>query len=296
MGSELRNILEEFYIWKSNEGNKPSTIRWYKVHAEQFLDTMHLSELNEWTPHNISLFLHKKQETCTSGGLFMYYRVLRLISKWMTLHGYLSSDIVPRIPKPRHKYTKKQGFSLADVRSILAAAKRTYYPEFNVAMVVTLYDTGIRAGELCSLRMSDINWQQREIKVQGKMGQRTCPIGKTALRKIKRYLTRARKAPSEVQEVFVTRNGKPLDTAYITQKIKRLTKMAGIEKEEYLGPHAFRHGFAVQFLRNGGSVVHLKEILGHQDISMTEKYLSLAGRDLSEQHKKFSPVEMMAEL
>lgn len=296
MTTHIDDVLEEFYIFKSNEGCSTSTIKWYKVHASQFIKHMNIRELNEWTPLAISKFLHLKQNTCTSGGLFMYYRVLRGISKWLYLHEFLSKDITPRIPKPKHHYEQKEGFSLQDVRDILRAAKRSYYSDFNVAMVVLFYDTGIRAGELCSLKLTDINWLQREITVTGKMGRRTAPVGRTALRKLKRYIHKARRAPHEVQEVFVNRNGKPLHTAYVTQKVKRLCKMAGIDKDKYTGPHAFRHGFAVQYLRNGGNLMHLKDTLGHRDITMTQRYVKLVGRDLQEEHRKFSPVEQMSEL
>ena len=288
----IGELLDLFYMHKMNEGCKPKTLSWYRFHVEHFVKTMDVETLDDWTALNISKFLHKKRETCTSGGLLMYFRVIRTVSKYFYLQEFLEKDIVPKIPKPRHKYEQKEGFSLEEVQELLKAAKRTYYPELNVALIQTLYDTGIRAGELCSLKLTDIDYLQHTIIVEGKTGKRTCPIGRTALRKLKRYIKQKRRAAPSIREVFVNRKGKPLSSLYVTQKVKRLASSAGINKT-YTGPHALRHGFAVQYLRNGGDVMYLKEVLGHKDIAMTQRYVKLAGKDLNEAHTQFSPVEQM---
>ena len=55
-----------------------------------------------------------------------------------------------------------------------------------------------------------------------------------------------------------------------------------------LGPHTARHTFATRFIRRGGDVAVLKELLGHKSIQMTQKYVTLAGRDLHAAHAKFA--------
>lgn len=291
---KLADVLDDFFMFKENQGVRPTTIQWYERHLNVFIDALCLTTLEEWNPANINKFLHIKRKTCNSGGLLMYYRVIKLVSKWLYLNEYLEKDITPRIPKPKHKQEQKEGFSQEDVKQLLSAAKRAVYPEFNEVLILTLYDTGIRSGELCNLKLRDIDYKQHEITVSGKTGERTIPIGRKTLRKLKRYINQHRRTAPSVKNVFVSREGKPLTNHYVAQKVARLSKSAGIEKDDYTGPHALRHGFAVQFLRNGGNVIHLRDILGHKDIGMTSRYVLLTPEDLRMQHSKFSPVEQMS--
>ena len=60
-----------------------------------------------------------------------------------------------------------------------------------------------------------------------------------------------------------------------------------------VSPHTLRHTFAVLYIRNGGDSFSLQEILGHSTLEMTRRYVHLARRDVSEQHKKFSPMESL---
>ena len=75
------------------------------------------------------------------------------------------------------------------------------------------------------------------------------------------------------------------------KNIVRLIKRAGI-KDKKLGPHTFRHTAAISFIRNGGNVYVLQEMLGHASQEMTRKYCSSIGiDDVVEAHKRFSPVD-----
>jgi len=70
--------------------------------------------------------------------------------------------------------------------------------------------------------------------------------------------------------------------------IKRLGKAAGV-RDVY--PHKFRHTFAIQFLRNGGNVFELQQLLGHSDLAMAKKYVQLAQIDLETSAKRSSPAD-----
>jgi site-specific recombinase XerD len=72
------------------------------------------------------------------------------------------------------------------------------------------------------------------------------------------------------------------------QLIERLGKAAKLEAVR-CSPHIFPHTFAVEFLRGGGNVFTLKELLGHTSLTRVNRYLALAQADLENQHRQFSP-------
>ena len=89
-----------------------------------------------------------------------------------------------------------------------------------------------------------------------------------------------------------TKAGEPLTRAGLRQLIERLGKAANIEAVR-CSPHTFRHTFAVTFLRNGGNVFSLQQILGHTSLQMTNRYVAVSQADLERQHRQFSPVDRL---
>jgi site-specific recombinase XerD len=84
-------------------------------------------------------------------------------------------------------------------------------------------------------------------------------------------------------------HGGRLTPGGLLQIITNLGQLAGITGVR-CSPHTFRHTFAVEFLRAGGNVFTLQQMLGHTDLKMTRRYVSLAAADMDEQHRRFSPV------
>jgi integrase len=88
--------------------------------------------------------------------------------------------------------------------------------------------------------------------------------------------------------LFATRTGEPLNRSNLRKLIVRLADRAGVRNASV---HRFRHTFAVSFLRNGGNVFALQEILGHARIDTVKIYVRLAERDLADAQRRASPVD-----
>jgi integrase/recombinase XerD len=71
-----------------------------------------------------------------------------------------------------------------------------------------------------------------------------------------------------------------------------LGRVAGIQSAR-CSPHTFRHTFAVEFLRGGGNVFSLKELLGHTSLTICNRYIALAQADLERQHRQYSPADRL---
>jgi integrase/recombinase XerD len=123
---------------------------------------------------------------------------------------------------------------------------------------------------------------------------RTIYFGRDTKKQLWRYLQT--RPVQDDEPLFLsmrgTLAGDPLTRAGLLQLIERLGKMAGI-KGVRVSPHTFRHTQAVTFLNNGGNVFALQQLLGHEDLSMTRRYVAIADADLENQARRFSPVDSL---
>lgn len=155
------------------------------------------------------------------------------------------------------------------------------------AILETLFSTGLRLSELCSLgRYLDLN--RGEITVRGKGEKlRVVFISDTAKRAIKNYLDRRGDA-EECLFVSLSKKGKVIGRV-TPRSVQRLisfyARKAGIVKR--LTPHTLRHMFATDLLINGADLRSVQEMLGHSNVSTTQIYTHLTNKELKEIHQSF---------
>lgn len=143
--------------------------------------------------------------------------------------------------------------------------------------------------------MSDLDLQQKRCTVLGKGNKRRAIFfGRTTARALWQYLRE--QSHEENDFVFVSDRGggagEPLTRSGLLQLVRRLGQSAKIQAAR-CSPHTFRHTFAVEFLRNGGNVFSLQQILGHTSLHMTNRYVALAQADIENQHRQFSPADRL---
>jgi len=177
---------------------------------------------------------------------------------------------------------------------MLQQARARRNPLRDEALLTVLLDTGLRIGEVAGLCLRDIDWQQGWLKVDGKTGPRAVPFGKKTRRALRLYIERERRARSPQEQcVFLgSRGGQPLTAESGSQAITRLARAAHV-KASKVGPHTFRHTFALEFIRAGGDAFSLQRLLGHSTLDMTRRYVNLAQTDLRAAHMRFSPGDRM---
>ena len=220
-----------------------------------------------------------------------YHAILRTFFRWLVEEGTLDDSPMESIASPISRTDQIQPFSEAQIEALIREAKKTLHPKRDEVIVRLLYDTGLRASELCSLKTKNLDIGSRRCVVQGKgKKQRTLYFGRQTAKAFWNYLRESPRDPNE--SVFYsdrgTQAGEQLTRSGLLQLIGRIGVMAKIEATR-CSPHTFRHSFAVQFLRAGGNVFSLKEILGHTTLSMVNRYVALAEADIENQHRMFSP-------
>jgi site-specific recombinase XerD len=225
-----------------------------------------------------------------------YFNRLRSFFAFGVAEGMLDANPVEDLKPPIVRGDQITPFTREQVTKVLAAAKESRYAKRDSAIVLFLLDTGLRASELCDLRMHDVDLNGRRCMVLGKGNKhRTVFFSATTGKAIWSYLKgdeREGDAPLFASERGGKRNGDPLTRSGLGQLIEKLGEAAKLEAVR-CSPHTFRHTFAIEFLRAGGNVFTLKEMLGHTNLGMTQKYLALALADVANQHRQYSPVEAM---
>lgn len=159
-------------------------------------------------------------------------------------------------------------------------------------ILLILYDNGMRVSELVMIKIAEIDFQNKNIKVVGKgRKERLVPITFFTSKYIIRYLDRARSkiCPNDSPYLFANSDGEPISKNSVQQFMRRLLAKSGLRVVKF-SPHILRHSFATQYLANGGNLFYLKAILGHKSITTTLKYTQAQVKDLQDQHAKFSPV------
>ncbi|MGB8014163.1 MAG: site-specific integrase [Terriglobales bacterium] len=149
-----------------------------------------------------------------------------------------------------------------------------------------LLDTGCRITEALSLRVSEIDFDNLLVTLDGKgRKQRVVPFSFELRKTLFRYVADFRRKPDLL--LLASRNETMLGRRVMLRDVKRLCKRLGFEPPPRT-LHAFRHTFAVNYLRRGGSVFHLQKILGHSTLEMTRRYANLMTSDLQAVHEKIS--------
>lgn len=164
--------------------------------------------------------------------------------------------------------------------------------ERNRAILETLYGCGLRVSELTELKLSDLFFDEKFIRVIGKGNkQRLIPISDYTIKFLQIYIREIR-VHIPIQKgfedfVFLNRRGKKLTRVMIFTIIKQLTEKAGIRKK--ISPHTFRHSFATHLLKNGADIRSIQMMLGHESITTTEIYTHLDDRMIRDAVLKFHP-------
>lgn len=229
--------------------------------------------------------LHQKGNKPAS--VHVRYHSVNRFFKWCLREGEREDNPVDYIAPPRLPQVIQPFYEAQNVEAILKAiVRKSTYALRDIAAVLTLFDTGVRASELCGMKVEDLDWKDLSIKVTGNAGkERYVGIGHTTAQAIERYIRRRHGDSPYLW--LVTGNRGPFTINGFRMMLERHFKDAGVE---FWGAHAFRRGFAMFYLATGGQENDLKELGGWSSYQMVTRYArGNAGARAVKAHKKLSP-------
>lgn len=166
----------------------------------------------------------------------------------------------------------------------------------NLSMISFLLDTGIRRGELLSMKIGSLNLDQLRCHVNGKTGHRYVPFSPSCRDALRRYLQHPdypgpinpNNPGSAETALWLTYQGKELTYYGFSEVIRKIVRKSGVK----FYAHRLRHTFAT-LMASRVSVFDLKDLLGHTSVSTTQIYVQQNMEHLAEVHKGNSPLSML---
>lgn len=287
-----RHMLQKFEWWLVNEAEQPPAVSSITPAAiRAFL--VYLRE-DHGNPRFGSRIANTTRPVRPSTS-HTYYRCLRTFTNWLQEEGEIESSPLKNVKAPRVPNDQVQPFTAEQVQALVDQARRNRLSgDRDVAIILLLLDTGMRAAELCGLYVEDFDKDHNALVVVGKGNKkRRLFLGVSARRALFRYVMN-RDGLSKRDPLFVGKKGLTpgarMTPSGVFQVVQRHGLAAGIQGA---GCHRLRHTFAVSFLRSGGNLFELQQLMGHTDLTVLRRYVALAESDLEASHRKASPADRL---
>ncbi len=214
---------------------------------------------------------------------------LRGFCRFMLLEGMMEEDPLENLATPRGWKRVPRVIGTDEVSTLLEKPGGRKLSLRDRAILETIYSSGLRASEVISIKMNDINFEAGFITVRGKGSkERVVPVNETALATIKQYIEESRPGILRKRNsrfLFLAKGGRPMTRQRLWQLIKKYS--TGLSAN--ISPHTLRHCFASHLLDGGADLRALQKMLGHTDISSTQIYTRVTPERLKKIHKEHHP-------
>ena len=161
----------------------------------------------------------------------------------------------------------------------------------NRALVELLYASGLRVSEASNLKLNDIDFGNKQIRILGKGSkERIVYFGEYADKYLNMYLKEGRNYLLDGKSssyVFLNKNGGQLSSRGIELIINKVSDEAALK--HHISPHSLRHTFATDLLNNGADLKSVQELLGHSSLSTTQIYTHITNERLRSVYLKSFP-------
>ena len=209
--------------------------------------------------------------------------------KFLLIDGHLKKNPAEDLDTPQKGFYLPKFLNQAEMENLLSAPDVSQETGLrDRAILELMYACGLRVSEAVDLRMSDVELDAGILTCKGKGNKtRKIPIGASAVEWLKSYLVlRRRKENIEINNLFVSSLGRPINRQIIFKFIKEYAAKAGLED---VSPHTLRHSFATHLIQNRADVRSVQQMLGHVDISTTQIYTHITDTHLRKTYEKFHP-------
>jgi site-specific recombinase XerD len=288
--SNIELLFGEFLLSRKAANFTPQTIRHYDYTMGAFkgwLTSQGVSTIDQITGLVLRSYIRQRldsgEKTHTT---HCHYRALNCLFHWLEREEVIEKNPMNKVDPPKLPKELLPPLSLEEVSKIEKVLQgKTPLHIRNQSLFYLLLDTGLRVSECTNMKVGDVDLETGVWIVTGKgRKDRVVRIGTTGLKHLKRYLVI--RNGKDGSPLWVGERG-PMTVNGVMETIEKMGKKA----EVHVSAHQLRRTFAVQCLRNGMDLIALRNLMGHESIVTTQRYLLLADTDMVEAHEKFSPLD-----
>ena len=306
---DLRDAVSFHQLVLGADGATEATQRQYLYYETLFLEWLQgkgsALAVEELSAERVTEFLvwyrHRDHSRRTRGGevaVRMAASMLKRFGAVLADNDYFPDNPLRKLRRPRITKYARQPFRPQEINAMWGVCFRTQQPARDEAIFLLLLDTGMRIGELCSLRLDKLDMDARQVTVLGKgRRERVVPIGDgqkrdggRVVRALRRHVqTREVGRGADDAYVFLARNRRRLTPAGGNDIIKRIAELAGVDNAY---PHRLRHTFATWYLTTyPGDELGLRRIIGHLSREVLADYVHFAQATIAERAGRASLAE-----
>ncbi len=263
--------------------------------GDRALETVTAADVNRFMAYLHTEYRPKRKNGDTgplkAKSLVDIWCAVRSFFGWCLREGLIDKRPDANLKKPEAQSPEIKPFNREEVQALLKVASRTRHKFRDVAILLVLLDTGLRATELTRLLVKDVDLKSGEVAViPYNSGRKSHPrhvyLSVASKKAVWRYLAE-RSDDNPNSNLFLANEGRAMDRNSLHLMLNRIAKVA---KVRGANPHKFRHTFACEYIRNGGDAFTLQRLLGHSTLEMVRRYLALVQGDIATAHRSASPV------
>jgi integrase/recombinase XerC len=313
-GSLKRHIRDFVEYLRLNRNVSPHTARAYASDLDQFLTAAAAAHARsrpslvpaDFSPDNVRVYLGALyRDGASRATAARKLAAVRTFGRWLRREGLIDADPASLSGTPSREQKIPVHLSVEEMARLLETPDRASpLGRRDQAILELFYASGLRLSELTGLDLDDLNLASRMVRVLGKgRKQRLVPITQTAADAIRQYLkdrdamirkgagTRDRAAvrgrPRETHPLFVNYRGERLSPRSVHRLVQKYVALCSTRFG--ISPHALRHSFATHLLQGGADVRGIQELLGHAQLSTTQRYTHANAAHLIEVYRQAHP-------
>lgn len=301
VGQDWELAIESFLNHCKAKNLRPRTIEWYQEHIELYFYRDFILKEGIKSPNNFDsedlqryiVYMHNRKLQISSANIRL--RAIRTFFNYLKDMGYIEGKVKVKLLKQDKTIIKT--FTAEQVAKLVAKPKNISelsFAEFrDYVMINFLLGTGVRLATFKAIKIEDIDFVNNEISLGHTKNreQYVIPLSLSLGKILQEYLKIRGGEPQD--SLFCNSYGESLKERTIQDRIKfYCQERLGKEALSYrCSPHDFRHTFAVMYIRNGGDLLSLQKLLGHNTLEMTRRYVNLLNDDIKSKFAEFSPLD-----
>ena len=293
----LLTWMEAFLVDRKASGVAKGTLDFYCLKLRMFsnyCEAQVVKNISEITPTLIRQYLLYLEGTGHNpGGRHAAFRSLRVFLYWYEdeVEPRDWSNPIHRVKAPKVPQEQIEPVSIETVTKMIKACQRdTFTGDRDIAIFLCLLDTGARASEFLDINIEDVDQACGNILIRQGKGRkpRIVYIGKHSRRALRKYLKHRTDNDPALWVTHPRFDSERIKYDGLREILRRRSMDAKVE-----GPtaHDFRRAFALSMLRNGTNVFTLAKLMGHEGITVLQRYLKQTNQDTEAAHRHAGPVD-----